>query len=307
MSRAGAPFPEWLRDLQTRFGATLRTPIARGADGGPRTAPGRYDRTLVDEIAGAPALSAAEQLGVYNRQYWFRLFGALQNEYALTARLLSFPAFNEHAQRFLLARPPRGHDLHDAAQGFGDFLLRAVALDGEAHGLPREALREAVEVDVAFQRLLYAPAEPIYRPSPAEMEGLASRRLRRSARWAIVDEHWPLVELKRTLATHAGEVALPLPARSPAARAWLLCNTASGPLMVASLPEQAARLFKLLARHRVGDALARLERDCPPHGRAELPQAVRRWLGQSVELGFWIGIERPSAVHSKDENKEHHA
>ena len=303
MSRAQkAPVPAWLSDLQSRFGAVLRTPFAGGAEGA-RERSGRYDRELVAEITGSPSLPAAGQLAVYNRQYWFRLFRALQNEYALTARLLGYPTFNDHAQRFLLARPPRGHDIHDAADGFREFLGAAASEEGHHHGpVPRAALLEAATVDLAFQRLLYAPSEPVYRPAVGEVGRLAAARLRPSSRWTVLDEHWPLVELKRVLAETPGEDPLPLPPRLPAVRSWLVCNTAAGAMMVAPLPEQAAKLFRLLTRHRVEDALERLERDCPAAVRAQLPESVQRWLAQSVDLGFWSGVQGPPQPDRKDKD-----
>ena len=291
MHERRARIPDWLKELQAQFGAVLRTPIHPGENGA-RTEPARYDRALVDEIVGSATLSAADQLAVYNRQYWFRLYRALQNEYALTARLLGFPAFNAQAERFLLARPPRGHDLHDVADGFREFLDASTSDGNDYRGpLPRAALLEAAAIDLAFRRLLYAPVEPAYRPSLGEGARLTGRRRRPSRRWTVLDEHWPLVELKRALADHPGEDRIALPARLPSTRSWLICNTAAGAMMVAPLPAQAAKLFKLLARHRVGEALARLERDCPPEFREQLPASVERWLAQSVDLGFWMGLE----------------
>ena len=289
-----AAAPAWLRDLQGRFGAAIRTPIVRGAVALPPTR-NVYEADLVAEVAPSPILDPRAQLGVYNRQYWFRLFGTLQAEYTLTARLLGFAVFNGHAQQFLLARPPRGHDLHLVGAGFGDHLRAAAARGGEAiAGVPWDAVVEAAAIDEAFRRLLYAPAETAYRPSAADAATLASARLRPSQRWAVVEERWPLVELKRGLSDAEDEARAALPARLPGPQSWLLCNTAAGAMSVAVVPRLAARLFALLAESTVSDALARLEGECPAERRATLAGDVQRWLAQSVELGFWIGREAPA-------------
>jgi hypothetical protein len=283
-----------LRELQGRFGAALRAPIMRG-DAAIPAASVRYAPELLKEIAPSPILDARAQVGVYNRQYWFRLFGTLQTEYALTARLVGFAAFNGLAQRYLLAQPPRGHDLHDVGTAFAEFLAGDAARGhGELAGVPREAAREAAAIDLAFRQLLYAPSEAAYRPSAAEAGALTGARLRASRRWAIVEERWPLVELKRGLGAVEGEARVALPARLPAPQCWLLYNTAAGAMSAAVVPALAARLFLLLARTSVGEALACVEQECPEARREALPGDVQRWLAQSVELGFWTGRDAPT-------------
>jgi hypothetical protein len=291
--RQSESVPAWLSDLQVRFGAVLRTPLDRSS-GTLRPVPAHYDGKLMEDVSGGPSLSAGEQLGVYNRQYWCRLFGVLQTEYRLTARLLGFWRFNDYAARFLLEHPPRGYDIHRVADGFDEFL--GIALPKHLHrgggsALPRGALLEAATVDLAFRRLLYAPDEPVYRPTGEDVARLGAGRLLPSSRWMVLEEHWPLVELQRQLVDDSGEDAVLLPPKLPAPRSWLLYNTMEGATMVSIVPARAAKLFRLLARHSVGEALARLEATCPFKARAELPEKVQRWLAQSVELGFWIGFD----------------
>jgi hypothetical protein len=287
--------PAWLGELQARFGAALRAPLVRRS-GGPSAAV-RFDAALVAEIADLPILGPREQLGVYNRQYWFRLFGTLQTEYELTARLMGFAEFNGYAQEFLLASPPSGFDLHEVGDGFVGFLQRASAGPADTlSGVPRQAVLEAAAIDHAFRRMLYAPHEEVYRPSAAEADGLPAVRLLPSRHWALVEEHWPLVDLRRDLADAKDERRAVLPARLPAARWWLFCNDAAGAMKVAVVPALAARLFGLLTQHAVGDALGLLERECPAEQRARLPGDVQRWLAQSVELGFWMGREAPGST-----------
>jgi hypothetical protein len=92
--------PPWLADFQARFGDTLRTPLDR-TSGTLTATPATYDAALVAEVG-------SERLAVYNRQYWLRLFGVLHDAFPLTARLVGYWAFNEHAGAYLAAQPPRG-------------------------------------------------------------------------------------------------------------------------------------------------------------------------------------------------------
>lgn len=297
------PAPEWLAELQARFGTMLRTPLDR-TTGTLRAELSRYDEALCQDIAGGPSLSPAERLAVYNRQYWCRLFGVLQNEYPLTARLLGLWFFNEHAARFLLARAPRSADIQDAAEGFEE-LLRETLPGPDVHAgpvrMPRQALLEAVAVDAAWRRVQMAPGEAHFRPSAKDARRLGSCRLRPRSGWTVLEESWPLMQLRRDLVNHPGEGAVPLPPRHPSPRPWLVFRAPGGAAQLALVPRQA-HLLRLLRDHTVAEALARLESAASPRERARLPGQVQAWLAQSVELGFWSGmVEPPAGAAGADE------
>ena len=287
--------PDWLPDLQARFGAMLRAPLDRSS-GTLRAQSAGYDEAMCGEIAGGRGLSAAERLAVYNRQYWCRLFGVLQSEYPLTARLLGCWFFNEHAARFLLARAPASADIQDAADGFDDFLRATLA---EPHvqigraSVPRAAVIEAVTIDAAWRRVHQAPEEPHFRPSARDAGHLGRCRLRPRSGWTVLEESWPLMQLRRSVTSDPGESAVPLPPRLRAPQSWLIFRAPGGAAQMALAPRQA-QLFRLLTRHVVADALARLESSASPQERTRLPADVQAWLAQSVELGFWSGVDEPA-------------
>jgi hypothetical protein len=288
--------PEWLPELQMRFGDMLRTPLDRSS-GTLRAQASEYEAGLCQDVLPGAALSAAERLALYNRQYWCRLFGVLQSEYPLTARLLGFWLFNEHAARFLLARAPRSADIQDAAEGFDEFLRATLPEPGVAVGsarLPRPALLEAAAIDAAWRRVHQAPEQPPFRPSPKDAGRLGDSRLRPRSGWTVLDESWPLMELRRDLAGNPTETAVPLPPRLRGPQAWVIFRAPGGTAQLALAPRQA-QLFRLLVKHKVSDALARLESEASPRERARLPGNVGAWLAQSVELGFWSGIDDPAA------------
>lgn len=91
--------PEWLAELQARFGSVLRTPLDRST-GTLSATPETYDPILVAQV------SDPRGLAIYNRQVWFRLFEVLQSAFPLTARLLGLWQFNFYASRFLEGNPP---------------------------------------------------------------------------------------------------------------------------------------------------------------------------------------------------------
>lgn len=302
--------PAWLAAFQGQFGAALRTPLSPET-GTLRPDPSAYAPALCEGVSarGGPHPGAgtegASRLATYNRQYWFRLFRTLQGEFPLTARLLGLWRFNRVAQAFLLARPPRHADLRQAADGFAEALAAALAAPdasptsaslatalaappGPAPNVPQAALEQAVRIDEAWRTIWAAPEQPAWRPGADDLPRFARLRLRRSEAATLVLEGWPLLELRQSLASDAGEGAIPLPLAYPSVRRWALCRTDDGVLRWPLEPAQA-RLFDLLTTHPVGRALGQLESETPAGERGGLDARVRAWLGQSVQGGFWAG------------------
>lgn len=277
------PAPDWLAELQTGFGAVLRTPLDRST-GTLRATPSAYDPGTLREILDGPHGRADEHLAVYNRQYWFRLFGVFQTAFPLTSRLFGHWHFNGHVTRFLLAHPPRHWDLDRAPDGFEAFLAEAIG--DAAH---REALLDAAHLDVTWRALFRAPSTAPFQPRAEDAPRLLDSRLVPSPSVALLVERWPLLELKASLAKSGGESAVPLPAGLEEPRSWALVRETGG-IRHLSLASREAELLSLLQGHTIRDALAALESACPEPERAALPEQAQRWLARSVERGFWAGL-----------------
>lgn len=275
----------WLADLQQRFGSALRTPLDRST-GSLRALTRSYDATLCRALLDGPHLSARDRLAVYHRQYWYRLFTTLQTEYALTARLTGMWSFNELAARYLARHPPSAHDLRRIADHFVTFLHDD--LRGRAHfgNVPVAALLEAATLDLTYARVFFAPEVKLLDPARLA-EGLASRRLKLSPAVCLVEEHWPLVTLRRTALTHQGDGAIPLPPRLEAPQYWAILRNDEGHGLV-ELDERSYRLFNYLSELPVGEALATLEAGCDGREKPTLPARVQRWLRESMRAGFWV-------------------
>lgn len=280
-----------LAELQRRFGAVLRTPLDRST-GTLRAAAASYAPALCAAVAvgGAPG---RERLAVYNRQYWFRLFGVVHHELRLTTALAGAWAMNELAARFFTERPPRGHDLARAVDGFDAFLAGAVPAAGLAvpggAAVPRDAILDAARIDAAHRALFAALEEPPLRLTPADAERLPAARLRWSAACALVEERWPLVNLYRELPAQLGDRRWPLPLpHAGGARAWLICRAGAGHRAIPLAPRHA-RLLELLRRHAVAEALALLEAEAA--GDRDLGANAQRWLAEGMRLGLWTALE----------------
>lgn len=283
------PGPDWLAELQARFGEVLRTPLDRRT-GTLRAPTEAYPAGAVREVVDRPDARAVDRLAVYNRQYWFRLFGAVQTAFPRTARLLGDWELNAHAERFLLAHPPRGWDLERVPDGFDGFL--AGSLNG---GAGRDVVLEAARIDAAFRSVLRAAAAVPFRPGAEDAAHLLDARLEPSPATAVVVEHWPLIELAPLPAAESPAssdgpgASLP---RLPEPRHWAIVRETEG-IRRYSLEPREAELLHLLGEHSVRDALARLETTCPRTERAGLPDRARRWLARGAERGMWRGVGTP--------------
>lgn len=272
--------PEWLLELQARFGAMLRTPLDRSS-GELRAETTAYDAALTDAVLPTETLSAAERLAVYHRQYWFRLFTVLQGLYPLTARLVGFWRFNELAARHLVEKPLSGFDIDSIGEGFDARLARDLRDD--------DATVEAAHIDAAFHRVTRAPQSEPFRPSAQDAARLGSSRLRLADNVALLDEHWSLAQLRLSLAEQPGDKPLELGPTLPSARHWLLKRHQSQ-LGLVALDAPEAELLRLVQRYPLQQALGMLEAAAPDGERATLPARAQGWLARSVQLGVWAGL-----------------
>ncbi|MDX2091201.1 MAG: DNA-binding domain-containing protein [Kofleriaceae bacterium] len=267
---------EQLEQFQQQFSAMLRSPLDRST-GTLRARTDTYARELVQSVCDA-GVDPRERLAVYNRQYWFRLFGVLQQEHRLTVALLGAWAFNDLATQFLVAKPPQGHDLGAIAEGFAAF---ASAM------LQRKEIAEALAIDRAFRTAALAPPERSLHIGPAEAARLPVARLVWSRSLTLVEEHWPLVTLRQRLPNLVDDTTAPLPAPHESMATWAIHRTEQG-LRCQPLEPLHAELLHLLRTHAIGEALAVLE-----HRRSSgvVAARVKDWFAADLASGFWTGLE----------------
>jgi hypothetical protein len=280
--------PEWLAAFQARFGEVIRTPLDRST--GTLTAQtSTYDARAVEEALDGPRATAAGRLAVYNRQYWARLLDVLQSAFPLTARLLGYWTFNDYGARFLLARPPTGWDLDRVPDGFSPFFANALESVDRGEACEARAWIEAARIDAAWRDAFAAPSTPAFRPSPADAARLLDARLVPSPAIRIVEEHRPLVAVRREILRDPSGHRASLPPLLPRPQWWLIAPADEG-VAQSRLDAREAQLLLLLANHSVREALARLESDCGAEERAQLPGRTRHWLARSVQRDVWSGV-----------------
>jgi hypothetical protein len=162
-----------LRETQRRFFLALRDPL-RGGDREAAGLPPREPAPIGDPggsaallIRSTDTLGARERLGLYQRQYWFRLLDSLAEDFPDTRRLLGREVFQAVLERYLEARTPDSWNLRRLGAGLADFLAGERSLeDGQRAWACALATRESALLE-AFE----APELP---EPPDEALGSAS-------------------------------------------------------------------------------------------------------------------------------------
>jgi hypothetical protein len=264
--------PPWLADFQGCFGDVLRTPLDRSRGVLESRLPAFWEEL---GVLSRSHRSAALNLGDYHRQYWFRLFTVLQNDFPLTSRLMGAWIFNEWAASYLLEIPPRDYDLAKVRLHFVPFLQQA----GLSPMILQAAALDGIRTDVFM-----APASRPWEGCKVETEDPGSIQLVAAADWRIFHEDWALVDLCLRLPQLSGQEELADPPQE--SRSWLIQRDEKG-LVHRRLPEAQARLYELLSQKRMQDAIADWESAYAGDDAGRWQEWIQNWMGQSVSWGLW--------------------
>jgi len=131
-----------LLDLQRRMAAAVMEPL--GHDDVMRKS--RRDGTsMADEAAAfikpSDALTSFERLEIYNRQYWFRLFDSLEEDFPGLNAVLGPEKFDAVVRAYLAAFPSASYTLRDLGSHLAEFLQEEAWLVGEQSQLAIDVVR----------------------------------------------------------------------------------------------------------------------------------------------------------------------
>jgi len=120
---------------QRRFLAALLEPLvgdnrslAELPPGAPAPSPA-FAATADALLRSTPGLHARERLGLYQRQYWFRLLDSLNEDFPRVRTLLGPATFQALLERYLAARPPSSWTLRHLGAGLAGHLRSDPELD----------------------------------------------------------------------------------------------------------------------------------------------------------------------------------
>lgn len=160
-----------LEQLQREFFAALHLPLrgtSRLATDLPASAEGhsmKFLETAERLIKPGPALSSAERLELYHRQYWYRLLDSIAEDFPVLRRMLGEERFWKLMEDYLLVRPSGSFTLRHLGSRLAEF---AAGWEGASPGEQRWFF--------SLARLEYARMEVFERAElpPLRAEELAS-------------------------------------------------------------------------------------------------------------------------------------
>lgn len=140
--------PSDLLELQRWFASFVTRPLVTA---GPYHLP-LYETPLVQDIAHhispTKRLNSEQRIGIYNQQYWWRLFTLLQIHYPTLVRLFGYADFNASlAEPYFLRYPPTSWILSCLGEKLPAWI------EDYYHAEDRSIVLEVARVDEVYERL----------------------------------------------------------------------------------------------------------------------------------------------------------
>lgn len=286
-----------LADLQRTMAAAVMQPLTPEENMRSQTPDGRSMTTVAESfIAPNSQLSSFERLEIYNRQYWFRVLGALAEDFPALRSVVGARAFEALSVAYLTAHPSRSFSLRNLGSKLADWLAANPQVGGRRHRLALDVAR----IEWAFVEVFdSAERTPLTLDQIATLD--AGSRLALQPHLQLIALSYPADDLvlgmhdrEKRQTSEAGvqldEDADPAPAKLPRLRrrpTWLAAHRVDFSVYYLRLKREE---FLTLAAIRQGLPLAdALETGfvgsrIPPSHR---PQLVREWFANWAQLG-WI-------------------
>jgi hypothetical protein len=147
--------------LQRAMAAAVMLPLT--ADEGMRAvAPDGRPMTAIAESFIAPnsRLTAFERLEIYNRQYWFRVLGALAEDFPALRAVVGSRRFESLSVAYLVEHPSRSFTLRNLGSQLPQWLLMHPEQAGPRHRLAVDVARIEWAFVEAFDSAALAPLGP---------------------------------------------------------------------------------------------------------------------------------------------------
>jgi hypothetical protein len=288
--------PMSLVELQRTMGAAVMQPLTPDEGMRSESADGRSMTSVAESIiAPNSRLSAFERLEIYNRQYWFRVLGALAEDFPALRSVVGGRSFEALSIAYLNAHPSRSFSLRNLGSKLVDWLAANPHFAGRRHRLALDVARIEWAFVEAFDN---AEREPLTLDQVATLD--ADSRLSLQPHLRLVALEYPVDDLVLALhhremrqATEAGvkhEDDAESPAKLPPLRhqpTWLAAHRVDFSVYYLRLKCEE---FETLAAIRRGLPLGKAIAVGVAESRApsaRRPQRIRQWFTTWAELG-WI-------------------
>jgi hypothetical protein len=285
-----------LADLQREMAAAIMLPLTPNEEMRAEAPDGRPMSAVAESfIAPNSRLSAFERLEIYSRQYWFRVLGALAEDFPALRAVVGGRAFEGLSIAYLTAHPSRSFTLRNLGSKLAEWLGANPVWAGRRHRLAGDVARIEWAFVEAFDG---ADRPPLTLDQIATLDAASPLALQPHLQLVALD--YPADDL--VLSLHEGQkretseagmkheagpdepVKLPKLRRRPT---WLTAHRMDLSVYYRRLEREE---FQTLAAIRRGlplfPALEAGFRDSQT-GEARRVEKVREWFANWAELG-WI-------------------
>jgi hypothetical protein len=285
-----------LAQLQREMARAVMMPLTADEEMRTEAPDGRsMEQLAASFVAPNSRLTPFERLEIYNRQYWFRVLGALAEDFPALRSVVGGRAFEAMSVAYLTAYPNRSFTLRNLGSHFGDWLAANPQFAGRRARLAEDVARIEWAFVEAFDN---AEREPLTLEEISTLDG--DSRLSLQPHLRLIELEYPIDDLVLNLhknekrqTSEAGvqhEEEEQGPAKLPALRrkaTWLAAHRVDFSVYYLRLkPGEFHTLRAIEAGHTLGVAIETgITSARVPSSRR--PQLVRQWFTNWAELG-WI-------------------
>lgn len=285
-----------LAQLQREMARVVMMPLTRDEDMSQESPDGRpMEQVAASFIAPNSQLSSFERLEIYNRQYWYRILGALAEDFPALRSVIGARAFEAMSVAYLSDHPSRSFSLRNLGAHLAEWLKKNPHFAGRRARLAEDVARIEWAFVEAFDG---AEREPLTLEQVSTLDGDSRLELQPHLRLVALD--FPVDELVLNLHKNekrqTSEAGVRLegdehaPAKLPSLRrkaTWLAAHRADFSVYYLRLGQGE---FLTLAAIQAGMPLAQaietgVTSSRVPSGKR--PQLVGQWFASWSELG-WI-------------------
>ncbi len=147
-----------LAHLQREMAAAVMQPLTATDEMRPESPDGRSMTAVAESfIAPNSRLTAFERLEIYNRQYWFRVLGALAEDFTVLRAVVGSRRFEALSIAYLTAHPSRSFTLRNLGSKLPEWLAANPKYAGRRHRLALDVARIEWAFVEAFDNAERAP------------------------------------------------------------------------------------------------------------------------------------------------------
>jgi hypothetical protein len=294
-----------LAELQREMASAIMQPLTADEDMRCQAPDGRAMTAVAESfIAPNSSLTAFERLEIYNRQYWYRVLGALAEDFPALRAVVGSTAFEALSIAYLTAHPSRSFSLRNLGSKLAEWLAANPQWAGRRHRLAVDVVKIEWAFVESFDSAEHTPLtlDQIATLDGGSRLGLQPHLQLMAMDYAADDLVLALHDREKRQTSEAGvkhEESATAPVKLPGLRRraiWLASHRVD--LSVYYRRLQCEEFATLVAIRRGLPLAAAMEAGFAASRIPELrrPQRIREWFANWAELGWICAPELESLI-----------